>query len=456
MRLAGSLRDDASTAVHQELAVTALFLVEGSTSVIIISCDLILLPPEDAWEFRSAVGAALNISPEHVLLAVSHSHATPSPPSWGEYDYEATSEERADVASFFDALQNAMMQAAEQALRKAQPVRIASGSGESDININRRERRPDGAMVLGANPHGPADQEVGVLRLDTEAGEPLALLFNYACHPDVLGPKSQLISPDFVGPARDAAEAVTSATSLFLQGAAGDIYPCTGIVNGSDGVDAASRLGHRLGAEAARVSETLATRRQPGRRVEWISTASVTTSWEYEDVPVPAPGSLAVGRTVLDMPLRELPSEEEAAELLQEFEAGLAQVSNSPSLSARLIAHRRVAWARLQYEAIGNGKALSVPLEIQAVRIGDCAIVAIPGELFTEIGLAIKAVSPFANTMVSAYSNGVYFYIPTKAAFEEGGYEINSHRNYMRASGPTAEWEDVIVHEAQLLLSRLA
>jgi hypothetical protein len=46
---------------------------------------------------------------------------------------------------------------------------------------------------------------------------------------------------------------------------------------------------------------------------------------------------------------------------------------------------------------------------------------------------------------VSGYTNGVYFYIPTARAFEYGGYEVNSHRNYLKASGPTLEWEDQVI-----------
>lgn len=455
MRLAGSLRDNVSGDIHEPLTITSFYAHEAGQTVVIIACDLILMPPEDALILRRAVSAALDVPVEQIMLTFSHSHATPSPVSWGEYEYEATPEERDAVVAFFDRLRDGAVEASLTAAKEAQLARVASGNGISDINVNRRERRADGAMLLGSNPDGAVDREVGVIRVDTELGKPLAMLVNYACHPDVLGPKSTLISPDFVGPARNAAEAITGSTAIYLQGAAGDIYPCTGIVNGDAGLDVATRLGHQLGAEAARVHETLNTHRRPGKRMEWISTNSITTNWNYEELRRSGSRQLDSAHAVIEMPTRPLPPEAEAAELVATRERELGTVPSAAPLSARLIANRRLAWARIQLKAIQENLPASLPVELQAFRIGTAALIAIPGELFTEIGLAIKKASPFEQTLVCAYTNGVYFYIPTKAAFEDGGYEVNSHQNYLRPSGPTADWEAILVEQATRLLGSL-
>ena len=66
------------------------------------------------------------------------------------------------------------------------PARIGFGRGEARIGINRRLTRPDGKTYIAANPERPIDEEVGVIRVDTEAGGPLAALVNYACHPTTL------------------------------------------------------------------------------------------------------------------------------------------------------------------------------------------------------------------------------------------------------------------------------
>jgi len=63
---------------------------------------------------------------------------------------------------------------------------------------------------------------------------------------------------------------------------------------------------------------------------------------------------------------------------------------------------------------------------VQALRVGDLAIVGAPGEFFVELGLEIKRRSPFAQTMVLELANDSIGYIPTLRAFEEGAYEANS------------------------------
>jgi len=454
--LAGQLRDGVATAVLDPITITALSIRRDDTSALVIGSDLILMPPEDALLLRENISAETGVPVAHILLNFSHSHATPSPLSWGEYDYESSTEDRSHISDFFERFSRAAVAAVVDAISSGGPVRVGTGTGCSTVNVNRRERKPDGTMVLGSNPDAPVDREVGVIRFDKRVGGSLAAIFNYACHPDILGPKSHFVSSDFVGPARKVAEAITGATTLFLQGAAGDVYPAAGIVDGEDGEHVAARIGHQLGAEVTRVFEGIDTRRQPLERREWISASSVTTHWVYEDrVETEDELILSIARTIIQLPLRDLPARQDAEALVARRERELGAWTRSDPLSSRLIANRRLAWARVQLEAIETGAELAVPFELQAIRIGEAAIVAIPGELFTEIGMEIKAGSPFRTTLVAAYSNGVYFYIPTKAAFEEGGYEINSHQNYMRFSGPTSEWAETIVRESHELLRNL-
>ncbi len=67
------------------------------------------------------------------------------------------------------------------------------------------------------------------------------------------------------------------------------------------------------------------------------------------------------------------------------------------------------------------------PLEIQAIRLdADTAIVTLPHEVFVEIGLAIKARSPFRNTIVISLANDIDYYLPTERAFAEGSYEVTT------------------------------
>ena len=74
-----------------------------------------------------------------------------------------------------------------------------------------------------------------------------------------------------------------------------------------------------------------------------------------------------------------------------------------------------------------RSKGDSVQLEVQAFRLDqDTAIVTLPAEIFVELGLKIKAESPFKTTLVVELANDSLEYIPTKKAFGEGSYEITN------------------------------
>ena len=76
---------------------------------------------------------------------------------------------------------------------------------------------------------------------------------------------------------------------------------------------------------------------------------------------------------------------------------------------------------------------------MQALRIGDVALVGGAGEVFIEIAQAVQERSPFDHTMYLGYTNGDVGYIPTAAAYPEGGYEVDSahfHYNLPAAVAP--------------------
>jgi hypothetical protein len=64
-------------------------------------------------------------------------------------------------------------------------------------------------------------------------------------------------------------------------------------------------------------------------------------------------------------------------------------------------------------------------VSIRGFRLGDLGLVALPGELFVELGLSIKKSSPFGYTMIAGCSTGELGYIPTDEAYDEGGYEVS-------------------------------
>jgi hypothetical protein len=53
-------------------------------------------------------------------------------------------------------------------------------------------------------------------------------------------------------------------------------------------------------------------------------------------------------------------------------------------------------------------------------------LIGIPLEPFAQIGMAIRERSPFAQTFFSGYSNGWKGYLPTRADYSLGGYEVDT------------------------------
>ena len=69
-----------------------------------------------------------------------------------------------------------------------------------------------------------------------------------------------------------------------------------------------------------------------------------------------------------------------------------------------------------------------VAIHLHVIKINDIILVAVSGEVFSEISMQLKAMSPYKNTFMFANTNGVSGYICTDAAYDEGGYEIQATR----------------------------
>jgi hypothetical protein len=303
------------------------------------------------------------------------------------------------VAAYTTNLRFVLAGLVQAAASEMQPVTLGFGRGESDIGVNRRERRPDGTIVLGNNPDGPIDREVAVVRLDTEGGAPLAMLVSFACHPVCQPSTWQQISADYVGPARELAETFTGATMLFLQGAAGNINP---VVRGSS-FETARRLGVMFGGEVVQVFE-----RTP--------TAPVASD----------NGGLRTASTRIDLPAMTAESLDQAEQEVAARSADVERLRSQGASSGALHwAELRLNRAQSIRDSLRDGVPLpTIPAELSAWRVGDVGLVFAPGEIFTETGMTVKRQSPLSRTCFAGYTDGSIGYVPVPEAYPEGGYEV--------------------------------
>jgi len=439
----GAQTHERAAGVDLPLWATALALSDGAQTAVIVDIDLIYLWDGEAPAVRQAVASLTGLPPGHVRLAYTHTHSGPvNGSTWSSWIKNGAEL----VPAYDESLPGRIAGAAWAALQNLRPVRLAAGRGACRIGVNRRYQRPeDGAVIVGRNPRGPVDPEVQVLRLDGLDGQPVAAVVNYACHPITVGPDAQLITPDYPGVVKRVVEQATGATCLFLQGAAGDIGPVRGVARG--GLHEYKRLGAILGHEASRVWWELEP--QPRGEAYAGTLESGSPLALYAEDPLPDPDlPLRVGLRRAQLPLKRLPPPDALAAQAAEHTANLnrlraANGSAEDVLRETMLAKRAAMRADLARRLQGQTHR---EVELQAFVLGaDTALLAVRGEPFAEIGLAVKAASPFAHTLFSGYSNVGWAYIPTAAAYPLGGYEVD-------ITPFTPEAADILVEECLALL----
>jgi hypothetical protein len=415
----------AATGTGAPLLATALALAPPSSAdvapaaTVLVCCDLLCLSSDVLADVRTLLRERRS-TPPRLLLSCSHTHT--GPVSEGHPLLLIPGDAGSRV--YLPGLIAALADVADAAVEGLAPARLSVARTEAAIGVNRR--RPDvyGTVHMEPNPEGAHDPRVDVLRVDHRDGRPLAVLMNTACHAVSLGDVWREWNPDFPGVARDIVERETGATALFLQGAAGDVNT---VLFGHDATHP-QQVGTVLGAAV-------------------VEALSRTTAL----APDPVAGR-ALSTTVLLPRLQPSTADEAEAKIAaleREREAIVADAPDDPKYLHW--ADIRLQTARAGRAALNSGSApRTFSVELTAVALDrDTAIVTAPGEVFTELAQQIRAHSPFRHLFYAGYTNGSVYYIPTRAAYSEGGYEIES------ACFVAPEAGEILVAESVALLERL-
>jgi hypothetical protein len=418
------LYGDAIEAIDSDLTGTVCVLSDELVKVAIVALDLCRMTTSEAVEIRSAVAAAIDTEPSHVMLNLSHNHSSPGLPG----DSLDLPDQRALKELYLRELTSCVVEAAKDANASLMPARIGSGWGSSDIGVYRREVGPDGRDVLGEVPDHPIDQSVGVIRVDQLDGQPIAVLFSYGCHAVVVGPRAAVAATDYPGPARRIVEHGLGGTALFLQACGGNVNPRAGIGYDIDYRDNEHRVGTMLGAEALRVASGIRTHVEPGERRLLGDVPNILfRTWE----PVRGATCAFLGAVEENVELQymELPSLHDALQLRAHWERVLASSirDRAPDWQIR-VARKFHAWAVRLVAAVENGNSMH-ELRIQAIRVNDIVLAGMSMETFFETGVAIKTASPVAHTQVLGYTNGLTGYLPRKEDYPPGGWQLTETYN---------------------------
>jgi neutral ceramidase len=419
--LEGIPRAQPSDAIHDPLHASALVLefsdgAEGSEGKIcLVTCDLIALTNEFSQEVRESIAGSLGTTPDQVVVACAHNHSGPA--MLGFTDPEQVDQE------YLDFLSSKFLEVCREAADKVEPALLGVGLGEeTTISEYRRLLTRDGGIVMNweeypqeeiVGPVEEGDPDLGVVKIVAESGQTIAVIFNYACHPNSMPGDNFTITADFPGYAAGLIEKELGGVAFFTNGAQGSVD-----IEGFEGRDfgGVERRGRALGG----------------------AVLDVCRSIQVQPVPV-----IRVARQVFLLPYRVV-----APETL-EWARDVASRASGEAVTLRDgISDEMKAENILEHVSRSEP---GVDFEMVGIRLGESVFFSIPGELFTEIGKRMKGLSQSLQIYVIGLANGYHGYIPTAKASVEGGYATDV------ASGAyfVEDAEDLICHHAQVLLTQL-
>ena len=367
-----SNRTHGATGTLDPLMAKAVVLRSGDHSVAFVSLDLGRTPEESVLaKVRETTSARYGIS--NLFITASHTHHAPAMESSADHPNPYADKVGRQIAEIICAASGGLT-----------PVRIGVGRGTADFAHNRRKFLPDGRVAMQwrnalREPTEPVDREVATIRLDRADGSVLAVLFNYACHPVVLGPDNYQYSADYVGSACALVEDELQTKCLFLQGACGNLNPYMDKTpldqGGVEEMRKMRKMGRGLGEILVQTARQTVPQ-QPARPSLKFTARPipVRVRWDLQDPQVRALLSQAYG---------------------PRFDNYLAKTIQNNTLQCT----------------------------VTTVLInGDLALVGMPGEIFVQFQTAIKTRSPVANSFLVGYTNGFHGYFPTLRDAAAGGY----------------------------------
>ncbi len=376
------------------LFARAFVFDDGSTRIAIVVVDSCMLPRELLDAAKSEASKRTGIPIDHMLISATHTHFAPA--SMGCLGSRPDPEYPAFLIP-------RLARAIESAADRLQPAQIgfARLRAPNYTYCRRYIRRPDrilrdpfGEPTVRANMHpgflspdaigpsGPVDDELSLIAIQTTAGKPLGLLANFSMH----YVSSPMVSSDYFG---------RFAEHLAKQ------------IDGSDG------------STSCIVSMSQGTSGDSAS----MNYSAKTNKRQYDSY------AKDLAQMAFDAYKR----------VKYEPNASLAMREAKLTLDRRVPNAERLDWAKKMAEKIGDRLPKGQPeiyaleqlklhaeprreLKLQAVRIGDIAIAAIPNEVYAITGLKLKLQSPFANTFNIELANGAEGYIPPPEQHKMGGY----------------------------------
>ena len=397
--------------ILDDLESSALALALGERRILMISVDCCGIEAKLSRHYREAIAAATGVAREDIFLSATHTHTGPALTHLDTFEADDAPIER--YAAF---LGERLADVARLALQDLKPARMGFCVGRAPDRIAyiRRYKMKDGTTwtcppINDPNidhPIGELDQRVNVLRFDREGGDSIVLV-NYGLHADTIN--GELISPDWPGWMRRTVErSLDGVKCVCFVGAQGDVGSTHVFPSGGDMNDTEISFDNEMKSPgmARFIGRALAgTVLQVFDKVEYTEVDRIDI--RHHEVAVPA-----------NLPAPEdLPRAHRFKEL---HEAGRDGDIPYTAMELTTVVAEAIRMCNLEHgpEAFRLG--------LTGLRIGEIALIGLPGEPFTDIGRGLKEAPGWRLVLPCCITNGYEGYFPMREAYDEGGYEARS------------------------------
>jgi putative membrane-bound dehydrogenase-like protein len=389
----GGFTEVAATKVVDPLFARATVLDDGRERIALVIVDSCMLPRELLDDAKGRAQKLTGIAPDKILISATHTHSAPS--AMGALGTD-------EDPKYVNTLPDLLARSIAEANKRLAPAKIGHAVvHDPDHNAVRRwVFRPDrmrndpfGELTVRANMHpghlspdaigptGPSDPGLSLVSIQHPDGRPLALLANYSMH--YVG--SSPVSADYFGRFAAKVAKVVNGDDAFVgamsQGTSGDLWLADYSKPAPPKRPNADQFADAMVAHVARVYPTIR---------------------HTDDAPI------SMRETTLKL-RRRVPDEKRLAWAKEKVAA----------LGDKKPKNQRDVYAR---EAILLHAEPERELKLQAIRVGQIAIAAMPNEVFALTGLKIKAQSPLPTTFNVSLANGSEGYIPPPEQHKLGGY----------------------------------
>lgn len=393
-----------NTGAHDPLYATCMYLENHGTEIAMVTLDILFFSKKHVASVREKVTALCGIPGENVMISCSHTHSGP----WasGTLDIESLEAGKQQPHEYVQALIGKIVDAIAAAKQDAYPASFGSGialcGAESGVGGNRRI------------PGGPHDPSVSVLAIRDGAGAVRGMMVNYTLHPTFIHEWSTVCTADYPCYLKlQLEEMVPGLIVGFAQGTSGN--QSSRYYRQGESYDEAERVGRILGKAAH----------------------STLDKMQWNDDP-----DIRIATSTLELELRDFGTEEEL----------VAQVEHDEAIYKDLYARygkstnreEYYLWQNANLKLLGSEDQLGyirmmkrglkielledeAPAEVQVIVIGGTCVIGVPGEIFVEIGLYMKAMAGFGMVVINELSNGCLpGYLYTPESLVTGGYETDT------------------------------